>query len=137
MTQNIQELLSKPISAVLKDGAQAVMNFARNVMSFVVNNPVSNMLASAFEGIKSQFINITDKLAAIYGDLKNALSSVFEKGIDRVKKKLSSIFSFLKLEVEEETDDEELKKIFNLKTLTQKLKLIIKQEKEQEDDDKS
>ena len=137
IAQNIQEILSKPISAVLKDGAQAVMNFARNVMSFVVNNPVSNMLAAAFDGIKSQFINITDKLAAIYGDLKNALSSVFEKGIDRVKKKLSSLFSFLKLEVEEETDDEELKKIFNLKTLTQKLKLMIKQEKEPEDDDKS
>ena len=38
-------------------------------------------------------------------------------------------------------DDRELleiyKKIFNLKTLTQKLKLMIKQEKEPEDDDKS
>ena len=117
---------------------QPVLTLAVKISQMTQNlQAVSNMLASAFEGIKSQFINITDKLAAIYGDLKNALSSVFEKGIDRVKKKLSSIFSFLKLEVEEETDDEELKKIFNLKTLTQKLKLIIKQEKEQEDDDKS
>lgn len=134
ISQNIQEFLSKPISVVLKDGAQVAMNFVRNVISIVVNNPVSNLLAQTFEGIKNQFINITDKLVAIYGDLKNALLSAFEKSVDRVKKKLSSFFSFLKLEVEEETDDEELKKIFNLKILTQKLKLIIKQQKDTDDD---
>lgn len=130
MAQNIQEFLSKPVSNVVKDIAQSAMNFISNVSAFFANNPISNILSKAFDNIKSQFINITDKLTAIFGEIKNALISTFEKGVDRVKKKLSSLFSFLNLEVEEETDDEELKKIFNLKLFTQKLRLIIKDKKE-------
>lgn len=127
--QNVQNVLQKPISAVVQDALQFVANLVKDVSSFLKTRVMST-LANAFEGIKSQFINITDKLTAIFGEMKNALVAKFEKGLERVKRKLSSLFSFLSLEVEKENEDEELKKIFSLKTMSEKLKFFLMNKKE-------
>ena len=79
-----------------------------------------------------KFVDIADKLAAVYGEFKAAISKALSNLAGSIKKKLKSIFFIFGAE---ETDDEdkkvdEAKKAFNLKTFIHNLARKFKHEEE-------
>ena len=108
--KNTPLIISKPIGFVLK-------TFIFNPIRFVMNLPV----------LFQKFADISDKLTAIMGELKNSI----EKKISEIfaNKKVKSIFSIIKPLNTDEKQIEETKKTFKLKTFIHDLyKKITKKE---------
>lgn len=106
VTQNLPSVVAKSVNFVLK----------------VILTPVQTVLRGVVV-VLQKFADISDKLTAVYGELKAALKEKAEKIITNLKKKLKSIFFVFGAE---ETDDEEkkieeAKRIFDLKTFVHKL----------------
>ena len=107
VTQNLPPVVAKPMNFVLK----------------VILIPVQTVLRGVVV-ILHKFADITDKLTAVYGELKAAIKEKVSKFVNDVKKKLKSIFFVFGAD---ETDDEEkkideAKRTFELKTFIHKLR---------------
>lgn len=132
--QFIQNILTKPIETFSKNIIQPMINITENIASALKNNVLTQTLAKAFEGVKHLLANITDKLAAIFGEIKKALSAGFEKHIENAKKKLAKFFGFINTEMEQGEDEDELKRILDLKTIKEKIRLLLTNKRDLEND---
>ncbi len=132
--QFIQNILAKPLETFSKNIIQPMVNIAENIVSSLKNNALTQTLTKAFEGAKHLMANITDKLAAIFGEIKNALNAGFEKHIENAKKKLAKFFGFVNTEMEQGEDEDELKRILDLKTVKEKLRLLLTNKRDLEND---
>jgi len=124
LNENFPPVIAKPVNFVL--------NNVIRVLNFVQNLPQT--LAAAFQ----KFAEISDKLAAIYGEFKAAVSEKVSKFLSDFRKKLKKLFFVFGTS---ETDDEEqkveeAKRAFELKTLLQKItgKLNNNKKKGQKDE---
>lgn len=122
-------LLAKPINFLLTKVVGKVLNIIQNIPTVIAN---------ITQAITQKFAEISDKLAAIYGEFKAAVEKKVSDILSNVKKKLKSIFFVFG---SDETDDDdkkidEAKKTFELKTFIHKLynKLKKQEEKDIEDD---
>jgi ABC-type cobalamin/Fe3+-siderophores transport system ATPase subunit len=84
--------------------------------------------------INQKFTEISDKLAAVYGETKAAIEEKISKLITDTKKKLKSLFFVFGTQ---ETDDEdkkidEAKRTFELKTFIHKMYKKLKGQEEKE-----
>lgn len=95
-----------------------VLNSLKNIANFA--NKTSNV-------IREKFTDISDKLNAIFGELKNSVEKKISDKLKDFKKKFKSIFGISDPEEVEDLDDEEKKveeskRMFELKTVLHKIK---------------
>ena len=86
--------------------------------------------------IKEKFIDIMDKLNAIFGEAKAFIDKKISELISTIKTKFEGLFKIFK---KNNTDDDDTKidddkKIFNLKTILHKLNKKLNQKKEKENE---
>lgn len=119
-------ILLKPTAFVIKNIAVPLVNFIRNIPNIILN------ITEKFVQIKQKFVDIMDKLTAIFGELKAFIDKKVSELISSIKTKLKNLFKIFK---KHDADDEDTKidddkKIFNLKTLINKINTKIKRKKE-------
>lgn len=93
---------------------------------------LSNITQNTINFIKEKFINITDKLNAIFGELKNSIENKISEKLKDFKKKFKSIFGIYETEdiLDENKQIEENKRIFELKTVLNSIKENFKKKEE-------
>lgn len=121
VSNTMPPIIARPINFVINNIVIKVVNFIQNIPNFAVN-------------IMQKFADISDKLVAIYGELKAAINEKISKFFGDFKKKLKSFFFVFG---SQETDDEdkkidEAKRTFELKTFIHKLYKKLKGEDEKE-----
>lgn len=125
----IQRILSNNL---LQGGINILNNFGKNITKFTTN--ITNFIVQGFNTIVSSVKNfiadISGKIALFFGEEKQALEDNIKKAVKAVKEKFISLFGFInKSNREEETEQkvkEEEKRIFSLRQIKQKLKLLKK-----------
>jgi len=107
-------IIVKPLSFILNNTVIKLLNFVQNVPQ--------NFL-TLIQNVTQKFSEITDKLAAIYGELKASISDKFSKVFNNIKKKLKKLFLVFGMDEtdNEEQKIEETKRVFELKTLLEKI----------------
>jgi ABC-type cobalamin/Fe3+-siderophores transport system ATPase subunit len=118
-------IVAKPIIFILTQVVGKVLNFVQNLPT-----NISNII----QNINQKFTEISDKLAAVYGEAKAAIEEKISKLITDTKKKLKSLFFVFGTQ---ETDDEdkkidEAKRTFELKTFIHKMYKKLKGQEEKE-----
>lgn len=118
--------LTKPIAFVINNIALPITNFVKNVPQFFSN------LLSKLSSPKTLFNDITDKLAAVYGEAKAFVDKKISDLVKAVKSAFEGLFKIFK---KNDADDEDTKidddkRIFNLKTIIHKVKEKFKKKKD-------
>ena len=124
-TINTPAIIAKPINFVLN----TVLGNAVNVLK---NLPTT--IATFAQNISQKFADISDKLTAVYGELKAAVEKKVSETLNEVKKKVKSLFAIFQ-PLDADNDDkqiDETKKAFELRTFIHDLykKLLNKEETE-------
>ena len=115
MVQNsMPPILAKPLVFVMN-------NIFANGFNMVKNLPQA--ISNFVQNFSQKFADISDKLAAVYGELKAAVQKKVSEAFKDIKKKIKSIFGIFETT---NTDDEdkkidEAKRTFELKTFIHKL----------------
>ena len=123
MAQNLQTFIQNMSqSALTRPLAMIAQNVLLPVVKFMKDLPVNFLQATA--NVAQKLADITDKLTAIYGELKASMDKKFSDFAKKVKKKILSIFEIFKAE-NESSDDERIedyeKQLNKLKTLLEKI----------------
>ena len=128
--QKASQLLNQFIQAMSKNNltkpiAYIVQRFVLPVVRTVKNLP-ANVLIQANKFCE-KLSDITDKLAAIYGELKAAVNKKISKSAKIIKKKLFSIFEIFT--ADNELEENEIMKAFHkkLNKLKDMIEKIVKQ----------
>ena len=108
----------KPVAFTIKNVVVPIINTIKNIP-----NAVGNFLDRLGQ-MKQKFVDIQDKLNAIFGEAKAFVEKKVSEIVSQVKSKFEDILSkiFKKKDAKDEdnkVDDE--KKIFNLKTMIQRI----------------
>lgn len=123
MTQNLQTFIQNMSqSALTRPLAMVAQNILLPVVKFMKDLPVNFLQATA--NLAQKLTDITDKLTAIYGELKAAMDKKFSDFAKKVKKKIISIFEIFRAENENSEDEriEDYQKQLNkLQTLLEKI----------------
>lgn len=119
ISKSMPAIISAPVNFVLTQVAARIIN---------IMSAIPNVMAN----FAQKFVDIADKLAAVYGELKAALTKSLSNLMGSIKKKLKSIFFVFGAD---ETDDndkkiDETQKAFNLKTFIHNLSRKFKREEE-------
>jgi hypothetical protein len=125
LSNSTPALISKPINFILT-------NFVGRILIVFQNIP--NMIVNIAQGLSQKFVEISDKLVAIFGEIKTAISEKVSKFVARIKKKLFFIFGTSEAD-DEEKKIEEAKRTFELKTFIHSLIKNFKKEKDTEKDE--
>ncbi|MGN0030761.1 MAG: hypothetical protein ACI37Q_02260 [Candidatus Gastranaerophilaceae bacterium] len=124
ITEKLPPIIAKPLNFVLGNVVIRVLNFVQNL-------PV------VFANISQTFAQITDKLTAVFGELKAAIKEKVSKFLTDVKKKIKKLF-FVFGAFESDDEDkkiDEAKRTFELKTLLHEIGETLKRRKETEKDE--
>lgn len=123
MAQNLQTFIQNMSqSALTKPLAMVAQNILLPVVKFMKDLPVNFLQATA--NLAQKLTDITDKLTAIYGELKAAMDKKFSDFAKKVKKKIISLFEIFRAENESSEDEriEDYQKQLNkLQTLLEKI----------------
>ena len=123
MAQNLQTFIKNiSQSALTRPLAMVAQNILLPVVKFMKDLPVNFLQATA--NLAQKLTDITDKLTAIYGELKAAMDKKFSDFAKKVKKKIISIFEIFRAENESSEDEriEDYQKQLNkLQTLLEKI----------------
>ena len=117
--------IAKPVNFILTQIVGRVLNLVQNL---------PNIISNAVQTVIQKFADISDKLTAIYGELKAAVQEKISKFTTDLRKKLKSLFF---VSSSQETDDEdkkidEAKRTFELKTFIHKLAQKLKKQDEKD-----
>lgn len=123
--KNTPAIIAKPIGFILNTVIGAPLRMLAN-MPAVITNFVQNM--------GQKFADISDKLTAMMGELKNSIEKKISESFQDFKKKIKSLFSIfqpLDIDNDDKKIDEE-KRAFELKTFIHDLyKKITGEDKEE------
>ncbi len=116
IANNMPPIIAKPINFLINQLIVRTVNIVANIPNVISN-------------IVQKFVDITDKLSAIIGEAKNAITKTASEFWNKTKKKLKSMFFIFGAdETEYESYKiEETKKTFNLKTFIHKLSQKLKE----------
>ena len=122
MSKNI---FTKPVAFIMKAVALPIVSFIQNLPRFILNFNLKTFLPE-----------ISDKLAAIYGEAKAFINKKAEEISKAVKSVLDGLFRVFKKNNSDDDDTkiDDDKKIFNLKTILHKVKEIFKRRKDRKDE---
>ena len=123
ITNTMPAVIAKPVNFILN-------NIVGKALTIIQNLPAA--IARFTQAINQKIADISDKLTAIYGELKAAIGEKISKFTSDLKKKLKSLFFVFGTQ---ETDDEdkkidEAKRTFELKTFIHQLYKKLKGEDE-------
>ena len=106
------------------------INFVRNIPQITVN--IIANISEKINAIKEKFIDIMDKLNAIFGEAKAFIEKKISEFISIVKSKFEGLFKIFKKHNADDDDTkiDDDKKIFNLKTIIHKISTKLKDKKE-------
>ena len=112
-----KNFLTKPIAFVINNLVIPVFNSVKNIPRVISN------LINTISQIKEKFIDIQDKLNAIFGEAKAFVEKKVSELITSIKTKFEGLFKVFKRNntKDDETKIDEDKKIFNLKKFIQKI----------------
>ena len=131
ISQKLLQMAEKlPNIFILKPVVVTIRNVVVPIINFVKNIP------TASNQIKQKFIDIQDKLNAIFGEAKAFVEKKISEIVSTVKSKLSSIFKIFGKDnaKDDDTKIDDDKKIFNLKTIIHK---ILKRKKKDDSESQS
>jgi nitrate/nitrite-specific signal transduction histidine kinase len=119
ISKSMPAIISAPVNFVLTQVVARIVN---------IMSTIPNVMAN----FAQKFVDIADKLAAVYGELKAAVSKSLSNLMSGIKKKLKSIFFVFGADEADDNDKkiDETKKAFNLKTFLHKLSRKFKRDEE-------
>ena len=125
ITNTMPAVIAKPVNFILN-------NIVGKALTIIQSLPAA--IARFTQAINQKIADISDKLTAIYGELKAAIGEKISKFTSDLKKKLKSLFFVFGTQ---ETDDEdkkidEAKRTFELKTFIHQLYKKLKGEDEKD-----
>ena len=128
--------LLKPLAFTVQNIIVPVVKFASSIPR-ITANIIAN-IAEKINIIKEKFIDIMDKLTAVFGEAKAFLEKKISELISVAKSKFEGIFKIFKKHNAEDDDTkiDDDKKIFNLKTILHKISTKLKR-KNKDDDERS
>ena len=128
--------LLKPLAFTVQNIIVPVVKFASSIPR-ITANIIAN-IAEKFNLIKEKFIDIMDKLTAVFGEAKAFIEKKISELISVVKSKFEGLFKIFKKHNAEDDDTkiDDDKKIFNLKTILHKISTKLKR-KNKDDDERS
>lgn len=114
LTAKTPAIIAKPASFLLNNIVGGVINFVKNMPATI---------GHSLNIISQKLTDITDKLAAVYGELKASTAKKISEFIGGIKKKLKSLFSIFSTSDSDNEDKkiEDDKRTFELKTFIHKL----------------
>ena len=117
ITQNFPPIISVPSNFVLNNIVGGVLNIVKTIPHIMQN-------------LAQKLADISDKLAAVYGEIKAAISKKVVEPLNEFKKKIKSLFSIFdtKDTKNDEKQVDETKKTYRLKTFIHDLYKRIKGE---------
>ena len=127
---NMQALSAKMLEFARQNIAVPTINFVKNIPQ-ITANIIAN-ISEKINAIKEKFIDIMDKLNAIFGEAKAFIEKKISELISIVKSKFEGIFKIFKKHNADDDDTkiDDDKKIFNLKTIIHKISTKLKDKKE-------
>lgn len=125
-TSNLPAIISKPIAFVANNLLVPMLNIIKNL-------PMNFQKITSF--IQEKMADISDKLNAVFGELKNSIEKKISDRLKDFKKKFKSIFGvFEPLDTDDEEQKiEDEKRIFEFKTISENIKNFINKQKENND----
>lgn len=123
ITKNLPVVIAKPINFLINGVIAKVLTVIQNL---------PNTIANFAQTISQKFTEISDKLAAVYGELKASINEKISRFVSGIKKKLKSIFFVFGADetIDEEKKIDEAKRTFELKTFIHKLAQKLKNQNE-------
>ena len=138
MIQKMGEFVNKisnnfllaPVGYTINNIVVPILRMIRNIPNIISN--VQDKLSQ----IKQKFIDIQDKLTAIFGEAKAFVQKKISELVSVIKSKFEGLFKIFKRNntQDDETKIDEDKKLFNLKTVINK---ILNRKKKDDSEDKS
>ena len=113
-TKNTPAIIAKPANFVINTLILGTVNILKSIPAAV---------ASFTANIGQKFADISDKLAAVYGEVKTAIAKKLSETVNEFKKKVKSLFAIFQ-PLDADNDDkkiDETKKAFELKTFIHNL----------------
>ena len=128
--------LLKPLAFTVQNIIVPVVKFASSIPR-ITANIIAN-IAEKINLIKEKFIDIMDKLTAVFGEAKAFIEKKISELISVVKSNFEGLFKIFKKHNAEDDDTkiDDDKKIFNLKTILHKISTKLKR-KNKDDDERS
>ena len=126
--------LLKPIAFTIQNIAVPIVNFIKSLPQ-ITANLITNV-AEKLNTIKEKFVDIMDKLTAVFGEAKAFIEKKISELISVVKSKFEGLFKIFKKHNAEDDDTkiDDDKKIFNLKTILHKISKKLKHKKDKENE---
>lgn len=129
LAQNTPAIIAKPVGFVLN-------TLIAKPIRILADLPTT--IARFTQNIGQKFADISDKLAAVMGELKNSIEKKISESFSNLKKKIKSLFSIFE-PLDADNDDkkiDETKKAFELRTFIHNLyKKITNNDKDTQSDD--
>ncbi len=113
-TKNTPAIIAKPANFVINTLILGTVNILKSIPAAV---------ASFTANIGQKLADISDKLAAVYGEVKTAIAKKLSETVNEFKKKVKSLFAIFQ-PLDTDNDDkkiDETKKAFELKTFIHNL----------------
>ena len=113
-SNNLPAVVAKPVNFVLNTVLGGAVNMLKNLPTNIAN---------AMQNFSQKLADISDKLTAVYGELKAAIQKKVSETLNEFKKKVKSLFAIFQ-PLDADNDDkkiDETKKAFELKTFIHKL----------------
>lgn len=128
-TANTPAIIAKPVNFILNTVLGNTVNMLKDIPTAIANFT---------QNISQKFADISDKLTAVYGELKAAVEKKVSETLNELKKKVKSLFAIFK-PLDADNDDkqiDETKKAFELKTFIHELykKLTGEDEKDMDNE---
>lgn len=123
-TTNIPSIISKPVNFVLNTIVGGALNTIRNFPQTV-------------QTVFQKLADISDKLTAVYGEVKAAIAKKISETFGELKKKIKSLFAIFGVQNSDNDDKQidETKKAFKLKTFIHDLYKKLRGEEEKDIDE--
>lgn len=127
-TANTPAVISKPVNFVLNTVIGGTFNALRTIPAAISN---------AFQAAGQKLADISDKLAAVFGEAKTAIEKKISETLNEFKKKVKSLFALFNPQNadDDEKQIDETKKAFKLKTFIHDLYKKLTNENEKDLDD--
>ena len=122
---NTPAIIAKPVNFVLNTVIGGTLNAIKSFPQTVQN---------ALQTVGQKLADISDKLAAVYGEVKTAIAKKLSETLNEFKKKVKSLFSIFNPQDADNDDKQvdETKKAFKLKTFIHDLYKKLKNEDEKD-----
>lgn len=122
---NTPAIIAKPVNFVLNTVIGGTLNAIKSFPQTVQN---------ALQTVGQKLTDISDKLAAVYGEVKTAIAKKLSETLNEFKKKVKSLFSIFNPQDADNDDKQvdETKKAFKLKTFIHDLYKKLKKEDEKD-----